>query len=225
METIRSWFSDPLFNPVINIATIIILALTAITGFLSIKRTSEANELSILPLLVIKFVGQAMKDRTIIIKNIGNGTAYDINIGRYVLIITDIQYLWELKARIKGVNVMEPGEKKKLLSTAFQNGKESDVKEFLIFHLDPEEEHEREPVGLFITFKNAKGIKYYEKIETGPDGLTIVIPPKRLNLYGSLIIWQSNFTTWFQLKYYKFLWRFKKPYITQPKKEIKEVSY
>lgn len=210
---IHTWFSDPLFSPIVDFATVFILAVTAIEGFKSMRATSEANELRILPLLVIKFTGDNLQTRSMFIKNIGNGSAYDIKIDTFVTIVTDAHFVWELSMKVKGVNVFEPGEKKLLSCVGLQNGKVSGIKEFLIFHLDPKQEHSRKPTNIFITFKNSKGIKYYSRIETGQNGLTFTIPPKKLDIIGHLIIKFNNLTLWIQLRYFRFIWKFKKSHI------------
>ncbi|MCR4326864.1 MAG: hypothetical protein NUV52_04395 [Candidatus Roizmanbacteria bacterium] len=201
------------FNDWISIVTIYSLLFTTISGFQSVKKTSEANELSILPLIVIKFVGKPMENRSLMAKNIGNGSAYDLQIQKIVYIITDIQYVWELFITLKGVNVLEVGEKKNLTCIALQNSKVSDIKDFLIYHLDPIQEHERTPMSLLLTFKNLKGDMYYSKLRTGKGGLTFLISPRRLNFIGFIIIFGSNFIDNFLIFYHKFVWKFKKPYI------------
>lgn len=216
---IHSLFTSSLFTPVTNFVTVIVLAFTAHEGFRSARATSEANELSILPLLTLKFVGKPMRDRGITIKNIGYGVAYDIKIEKYLLFITDIQYLWELQLSIKGVNILEQNEEKQLFVKTFQNGKETDVKDFLIFHLDPDEDHERKQTGFFITFKNAKGNEYFLKITTGPNGLSFKIPPRKLNAAGIILMQYSNISTLLVYYFYKILWKFKKPYFAQPKRK------
>lgn len=207
IDTVRTWLSDPLFTPLINFATVLILGFTAIEGLRSARASSESNELALLPLLVVKFVGQPIQNRGIAVKNVGHGTAYDVEIEKYVYVVTDARLIWELIMTIKGVNLLESGEERNLSIRALQNGRESGVGDFLVFHLDPEEEHERESVDLFITFKNAKGVKYYSRIRTGQRGLTLIIPPTRLDLWGVMTLKYSELKSNILVEFFKVFWQ------------------
>lgn len=189
--------------------------------YLSWSASKKANELQLLPLLAIYFRGNAMKDRKIRIRNIGKSPAYDIKIESFVNIIKDIQKVWRLDLSMEGTNVLVPDEEKDLTIKATSNGKNADMSEFMIFHLDPEEDHVRDRIALILTFRNAEGNYYYSKVETGIGGL-FVKPAKKLNLFGKLYLAYRGHNEKLLLAFYKFKWKFTKPYIAQPKKSNKD---
>ncbi|HCR36493.1 hypothetical protein A2130_01905 [Candidatus Woesebacteria bacterium GWC2_33_12] len=196
----------------INLITLILLSLTAIAGFLSNKRTSEANELSTLPLLVIKPTGKTLGDLEYLIKNIGNGSAYNIKIEKILHVYLKDQKIHEFEFLIKGVNVIERGEKKVLVANSYSNGEiNKDLSEFMKFSIDPREEHKRPQDKFFITFKDARGINYYSRIRTGSRGLTFLIPPKKINMKGYLIIIHNEIYKLLLKIYAKSIWKLRKP--------------
>ena len=213
---------NSLFEPILNFVTVFILAFTAYEGFKSLREISKANELKLLPLPIIFFKGKSLTGREITIKNVGEGTAYDIKIEDYYQILTDIQRLWKLQMKLTGTNVLIKNEERSLDIKFYENGKEGQAKEFLIFHLDPEETHERSNVRLFITYKNSSGVKYYCKIETGKNGLRILIPSKKIGIIDSLIMFLISLKSNLMIDFYRHIvWRYKKPYIAQPKNKLK----
>jgi len=209
-----------IFPQILSLLNIFLIFLTAWVAYLSWRAAKKANELQLLPLLSIYFRGDSMKDRKIMIKNIGESPAYDIRIESFVNIIKDIQKVWRLELLITGTNVLVPDEEKVLHLKATSNGKEAEIGDFMVFHLDPEAEYERSRIGLVITFRNAEGKYYYSKVETGLGGLFIK-SVKRLNLFGKLYLGYNKFKEKILLSWYKFRWRFTKPYIAQPRKTEK----
>lgn len=207
----------PFFPQILNIVNVILILLTASVTYLSWRTAKKANELQLLPLLAIYFRGKAMKDRIIRIRNIGKSPAYDIKIESFMNIIKDIQHVWRLDLSLSGTNVLVPDEEKDLALKATDNGKEASMNEFMVFHLDPEEEHKRDRVGLLLTFRNAEGNYYYSEVETGVGGL-FVRPARRLNLWSKLYISYRKNSEKLLLSMYEFKWKFTKPYIEQPKK-------
>jgi hypothetical protein len=205
------------FPQILNIVNVVLILLTVLVTYLSWHTAKRANELQLLPLLAVYFRGKALKDRTIRIRNIGKSPAYDIKIESYLNIIKDIQHVWRLDLSLSGTNVLVPDEEKDLKMRATDNGKEADMSEFMVFHLDPEEEHKRERVGLLLTFRNAEGNYYYSEVETGAGGLFIK-PARKYNLWGKAYVGYRQYSEKVLLKLYEFKWKFTKPYIKQPKK-------
>lgn len=202
----------------INFITIILLTLTAIAGFLSSWANAKANEIKLLPLPVIYFLGRIFKDRKILIKNIGYGVAYDIKVEDFVEILIDIQKIWLLKTNLVGVNYLENGAERSLENKLFENGKEISDKDFILFHLDPDEKHERKDVVLLITFKNAIGVKYYCRFSTGRKGLKIITPARRYTILTFIWIVFISLQSFLIQSIYKYIiWKLRKPYIAQPK--------
>lgn len=206
----------PFFPELLNLLSVILILATAFVSFLSWRATRRANELQLLPLLAIYFKGNTLQDRRIRIRNIGKSPAYDIKIESFANIIKDIQHIWRLDLSLSGTNVLIPDEEKDLTLKATDNGKATDMSEFMVFHLDPDEGHKRDRIGLLITFRNAEGNRYYSEVETGPGGL-FVKPAKRLNICGKLYISYRQYSEKFLLSLYIFKWKFTKPYIKQPK--------
>lgn len=207
---------QPYFPQLLSFLNVLLIFTTALVAYLSLKTAKKTNELQLLPLLAIYFKGHAMRDRKIRIRNIGKSPAYDIKIESYMTILTDIQHVWKLELFISGTNVLIPDEEKDLTIKATDNDKEANMSEFMVFHLDPEEEHKRDRVVLLLTFRNAEGNRYYSEIETGVGGL-FVKPAKRLNLLGKTYIAYRKYSEKLLLGFYKFKWKFTKPYIAQPK--------
>lgn len=207
---------QPFFPQILNLLSILLILLTAFVSFLSWRAARKANELQLLPLLAIYFKGKAIQDRKIRIRNIGKSPAYDIKIESFANIIRDIQHIWRLELFLSGTNVLVPDEEKDLTLKATDNGKAADMSEFMVFHLDPEEGHKRDRIGLLMTFRNAEGNCYYSEVETGPGGL-FVKPAKRLNFCGKLYIGYRKYSKKVLLSLYRFKWRFTKPHIEQPK--------
>lgn len=207
----------PYFPQVLNIVNVILILLTALVTYLSWRTAKKANELQLLPLLAIYFRGKAMKDRVIRIRNIGKSPAYDIKIESFMNIIKDIQNIWRLDLSLSGTNVLVPDEERDLTTKVTSNGKEADMKELMVFHLDPEEEHQRRRIGLVLTFRNTEGNYYYSKVETGIGGL-FISPAKRLNLWGKLYLNYRKLRGEILLSWCRFRWKFTKPHIEQTNK-------
>jgi hypothetical protein len=200
------------FPQLLSLFNVILIFATALVAYLSWKAAKRANELQLLPLLSIYFKGQSIVDRKIRIRNIGTTPAYDIKIESFRNIITDIQHVWELKLLMSGTNVLVPDEEKDLIVEATDNGKKADMGDFMIFHLDPEEEHQRKRIGLIVTFRNAEGNHYYSEVETGVGGL-FVKPSRKINLWGKSYLSIRNLLDDLVFRAYKFKWRLSKPYI------------
>lgn len=211
------------FTPTLNLLNIILIFATALVAYLSWRTAKKANEIQLLPLLALYFrsgspSGGSIKDTQIILRNISSTPAYDIKIDPYIQILTDIQNVWRLEMKVPATNVIIPGEKKILKVKATNNGKKSSIGEFIIFHLDPRQDHPRKNTDLFITFKNLQGKEFYSKITTGMGGLFIA-PAKLLNLIGEIRLSLSSFQSKVLMAYYQLIWKFKKPYFAQPKKK------
>ncbi len=207
----------PIFQQILNLFNVILIFTTAFVAYLSWRAARRANELQLLPLLAIYFTGKPIHDRKIQIKNIGKSPAYEIRIESFANILTDIQHVWRLDLSLSGTNVLVPDEGKDLTLHSTDNGKEAEMGDFMVFHLDPEEKHQREKVDLLMTFRNAEGHCYYSEVETGLGGL-YVLPAKRLNWWGKLYLSLRKLKEVILLLGYKLLWRFTKPYVKQPKR-------
>jgi len=206
----------PFFPQILNLLNIVLILLTAFVAFLSWRAARKANELQLLPLLAIYFKGKAIQDRKIRIRNIGKSPAYDIKIESFANIIKDTQHVWRLDLYLSGTNVLIPDEEKDLTLIATDNGKAADMGDFMVFHLDPEEGHKRDRIGLLMTFRNAEGNRYYSEVETGPGGL-FVKPARRLDSWGKLYLNYRKYSESVLLVWYGFKWGFTKPHIEQPK--------
>lgn len=209
----------PYFPQILNLLNVVLILITALVTYLSWRTARKANELQLLPLLAIYFRGKALKDRTIKIRNIGKSPAYDIKIESFTTILTDVQHLWRLDLSLGGTNVLVADEEKALTMMSTDNGKVADMNDFMIFHLDPDEDHERKRVDLLLTFRNAEGNSYYSEVETGMGGL-FVKPARRLNVLGKLYIGRRRHYEKLLLILYKFKWKFTKPYIKQPRDRL-----
>jgi len=206
----------PYFTQILSLLNIILILVTVFVSYLSWKASIKANELQLLPLLAIYFRGKSMSDRKIRIRNIGKSPAYDVKIESFVNIVRDIQKIWKLDLYIAGTNVLVPDEEKDLTPRATSNGEKVNMSELMIFHLDPEENHKRNRIGLIITFRNAEGNNYYSKVETGVGGL-FISPAKRLNLTGNIYLKYGWCKEKLLLGWYLLKWKYIKPHIAQPK--------
>lgn len=200
------------FPQILNILNIVLILITALVTWLSWRAARRANEIQLLPLMAIYFRGRAMHDRTIRIRNIGKSPAYDIKIESFVNIVTDIHKIWRLDLTLVGTNVIVPEEEKDLVLKATSNGQDADMAEFMVFHLDPEEDHPRKQIGLLMTFRNAEGKRYYSMVRTGPGGL-YVNPARRFNVWGKLFVKRYMLWDVILISFYKLLWKFTKPHI------------
>jgi len=209
---------QPYFPQLLSLFNVGLIFLTALVAFLSWRAARKANELQLLPLLAIYFRGKAMRDRKIRIRNIGKSPAYDIKIESFVNILKDVQRVWRLDLSLAGTNVLVPEEEKDLKLRATSNEKEADMGDFMIFHLDPEQDHIRDRIGLILTFRNAEGNYYYSKVDTGVGGL-FIRPSKRLNVWGRIYLFYRQRVEDLLLAWYKLKWRFTEPYIAQPKQK------
>jgi len=207
---------QPFFPQLLSLVNVILIFLTALIMYLSWDADKKANELQLLPLLAIYFRGKALKDRIIKIRNIGKSPAYDIKIESFTTILTDVQHVWRLDLSLSGTNVLVTDEEKDLTIISTDNEKDTEMNDFMIFHLDPEENHKRERINLLLTFRNAEGNCYYSEVETGMGGL-FVRPSKRLDLWGKYYISRRKYHEKLLLILYKFKWKFTKPHIKQTK--------
>ena len=101
---------QPFFPQLLSLMNIILIFLTVLIMYLSWNAAMKANELQLLPLLAIYFRGNALKDRTIRIRNIGKSPAYDIKIESFATILTDVQHVWRLDLSLSGTNVLVADE-------------------------------------------------------------------------------------------------------------------
>src|SRR3989344_3510281 len=134
---------QPFFPQLLSLVNVILIFLTALIMYLSWDADKKANELQLLPLLAIYFRGKALKDRIIKIRNIGKSPAYDIMIESFTTILTDVQHVWRLDLSLSGTNVLVTDEEKDLTIISTDNEKDTEMNDFMIFHLDPEENHKR----------------------------------------------------------------------------------
>jgi hypothetical protein len=207
---------QPFFPQVLSLLNVILIFATVLVTYFLWKTANKANELQLMPLLAVYFKGMVMKDRKIRIRNIGKSPAYDIKIESFVNIIRDVQKVWRLDLSMTGTNILIPDEERDLKVKSTSNGVVADMDEFMIFHLDPEQEHKRDRIGLLLTFRNAEGNYYYSRVETGLGGLKM-FPAKKFNIIGKIRVGYRKYSEMGLLNWYRFRWKFTKPYIEQPK--------
>lgn len=201
---------QPFFIPVLSFLNVVMVFLTGLVMLLAWIASKKANDLQLLPLLTIYFRGRALTNREIRIRNIGNGPAYNIKIEPFFYLIQDAQAIWKLTFDVPGSNVLIPVEERTLKLTTTIDDKKTEDRDFLVFTLDPEEDHERKRIKLAITFMNAEGNNFYTVIETGIGGLVTIKPASRLNIWVgvSLLIGKIREVLWirgnqFKWKYFK----------------------
>ncbi len=207
---IKFILQNPIFIPLLNLFSTCAICLTAGVAISSLRTSKKANKLKLLPLLSIYFEGSTLRDRKIQVKNIGNSPAYDIKVEHFLLIWTDIHQIWKLDLKIPGTNVLEAGKDKYFILKGTVDGKDADIKDFLVFHLDPDEEHGRRRTRLVITFRNALDNYFYIEIETGAGGL-FVGPAKEINFWSKLYLRKKEISEYIYVFFHKILWKFKKP--------------
>lgn len=200
---------NPIFNPIINFMTVVILAWTAIEAFRARRITAKSNELSLLPVLGIYFKGNSMRDRTIIIRNVGNGPAYSIRIEDYYLILDDIQKVWKMSLKVSGTNLLIPSEMRDLDIKTWSNDVEVENRDFMVFSIDPEGTKKLKRIAIPIKFKNALGERYYTMVELGYGGVEIKKPPSQILLLDQIYLYLISFETNLRVKWIKFTWKFK----------------
>ena len=197
------------FTPLLSLVNIFLIFLTVLITYLAWRASKKANELQLMPLVAIYFKGKALHDRTIWIKNIGKGPVYDIKMESFVLMFTDINKIWELNLSIKGTNILIPKEEKVLELKLIEDGKIGGDPDFIVFHLDPEEEHKRKRVGLGLIYRDAEGNTFHSEVETGLGGL-FVKPPKKinsLNIIDKLSLFLLRLQTPLAIALYKLSWK------------------
>ncbi|SRR5260221_345965 len=197
---------DPMFW-----ATIFTLWITLKT----LLQTALANELKLLPLLVISIKGKSFEDKRFHIKNMGEGVAYRIKIEVFALILTDVQKVWSLQLKLGGTNVLGRDDERKLAVYDHEDKKTSDNTSFLTIWLG--EGEKREDITLLVTFYNSLGNKYCSLLEFGRDGLTIAMPPRRSNFRLRVFLLVRRARSFLRITFWRIVWRFRKPYIARPK--------
>jgi hypothetical protein len=206
---IANFIGDPLFRPILDISTLIVLSLTALFGFFAAWATGIANQLKLLPLIVIYFEGQSFDERRIFISNLGEGVAFDIHVEPFSLVIYDIRRIMRLEMKLKGTNVLGKGEKRVINAAAFENGRPANSADFLTYYLDPEMNERKGRVDLAITFKNAKGDRYFTIIKTDVDGVNVLVPPTQLGVFDRLWLFYREAKEFLWLNGWRILWKFR----------------
>lgn len=185
---------------------VVVLLLTLRAGFLSAKATADANELKLLPFLTI-FIRREGREKTFRIRNMGEGVAYDIKIKPWFFIVKDIRKIWRLELFLSGTNVLDSKrDEQDLDSRTYANGKEVDLGELLLAHLDPVN---KSPLGYFrftIVFKDIRGRPYYTVIETNSGGVNIFIPSVRLRFYDKIALIMMDFVSYLHRRWCSFKW-------------------
>jgi hypothetical protein len=190
-SSVINFFSDD----VIKIATLLILAWTAIEANRARRTNDEANSMKLLPLLVIEFKSEFQTDNHVpsfIIKNIGQSTAFDVIIEDWILINEDFIKEWQVKLKLTGTNYLPIGEQQ-LAADIFENGvKNNNLKKLISFITSPDDaDHNNEKLikaKFRIRFRNVHGTRYYSELMTARDGTNIITSAKKLTLLRNLII-------------------------------------
>lgn len=202
-------------NQNLEIITLIVLAYTAWQAFRSSYATAKANELKLLPLLTIHLgMNQYVDD--FLIKNFGEGPALDIHIEPWILVLRDLQRMWELKMRLDSdVNILESKATKRVDYKFYSNGVEQTITaaQFMLVHLSPRHTGKLPRVTLTIRFKNALGERYFTDIETGRGGVNVKVPARKIRLRDEIrFLLRFNLKTFVYLNGYKFFWKIKDLY-------------
>lgn len=169
----------------LNIITLFLLSFTSYQALKATKAAHQSNELRLLPLLTITF---GIADQKVRIKNYGQGVAFDVKIEPWVVFLTDVKIIWELKMKMSETSLIGSNEIKDIELKTFSNGREADLKDIMLAHLKPRSSSNLPKVRIVIWFKNALGNKYFTEIETGRDGVDILTPSKRISIFNNLVL-------------------------------------
>lgn len=175
----------PLFAPIISTFGVVFASWSAMTAAKSARLTSEANELQLLPLLSVEFEGNRSTNK-FILKNIGYGPAFDVQIDPWLIVLTDIRQVWELKMKLTENDLIETGDCKAIEATAFINGRVSPVADLMLANLHPNTSSKLPRVKITIQFTNAGSRRYFAIIETGRGGVKIISPSRKLTLHAKI---------------------------------------
>lgn len=154
-------------NCIVLFVTAVIIALYTIYTYKLFKETEKQTELSLRPFIVVYING-----KDFYVRNIGSGTAIDIEIKDLYHHPQVIDWLF---LRFDKINSLIFGEEKKL--NIILAGKEEDGSEFqkkdwsMEATLRPE--YAREDYDLSIEYKNIVGKIYNTKIQIGKSGIKI----------------------------------------------------
>ncbi len=204
LQQLTGWFQNP--QNVINALTIVVLVWTAIETAKARRSSNEANEIKLLPLLVIRFEGKFLKNVQFYIENIGEGVAYNIKIKPWKSYFGAEGKKWEcleMRSKVKGTNALAKGEKAQLHVVAYKDGKTTEfqegLKEFLTFMMTPSTDMALTggSINLRIEFKNAYSKTYFTVIATGSGGTEILQPAIRL-IWKNRLYWHIKIK-WLQI--------------------------
>lgn len=202
--------SYPLFKPLVDAFTLLIALFTALAALRSSRAASEANEIKLLPILNIYFRDSRGSDYKFLIKNLGEGPAFDIQISPWIVLIKDFKQIWELKLSLEKTNLIEPKEEVTISYHSLINGKDVNVSDIMAAHLHPETSSTLPRIKFNIIFINALRHKYFTIIELGKGGTKIIIPPSKLHLRTRLTFILSDLYNLLRRFSYLSLWKFKK---------------
>jgi hypothetical protein len=165
----------------LQFASIVILTLTAYQALKTSRATSQANILTVLPVLIIEFIESTIVgnyDTNIRIKNDGSGHAFNIRIDDAVVSFLDINDRWTLKLNLRPDHLAPGNERilgKKVLDKSNQT---ADVADFMTSMLRYKKD---KPVKLNIYFSDVTNKRYITIVETGNGIARVRTPPAAYN--------------------------------------------
>ncbi len=187
-----------LTNGEITALSLIILGWTAIETARARRSSNRSNELSLLPVLLGKFIGREIDNEELVIENVGSGVAFDIRIDPWSLCILDMSSIWQMKFEQPSTNTIQPGNEVQIKRNTFINGEASP--EFTI--MKGNMRYSKTPIDLTIHFKNMLNHKYHTRIRL-VDGRTILAsPPMRVNILWKIKDTALNIKYWSKIKLY-----------------------
>lgn len=150
-----------------------------------LNNSVEQSREKIMPLPVVYARGNGLSGenkRIFRIRNIGNGTALNIQIEPFFLKVLDQKRTKLLKKykyviKVKDPNILIKNEERDLVAETFINGDRSKSEGDLLFpYLHPEYATKKIPLAVY--YEDVKGNKYCVKIGFGKGNLSIIDYPK-----------------------------------------------
>ncbi|OGE39227.1 hypothetical protein A3F00_04020 [Candidatus Daviesbacteria bacterium RIFCSPHIGHO2_12_FULL_37_11] len=176
----------------LEFVSVLVLSLTLLASLWAVRKSGEANELKLLPVLVILYSLENGRD-IFRIKNIGYGTAFDINIRPLFLYLASLKEWYALEFLLHEP-YLEHNQIKRLSLIAKKEGRVIDAFEGLLLAVFKEDGE-----SAIITFTDARGKKYYCKVKIEKDRATLVELPKNFTMWKRgwfyLIGSMDNFST------------------------------
>ena len=208
-DDILTAISNPIFKSLVDAFTLLIVLFTALAALRSSRSANEANEIKLLPIFGISFTDNNSRYK-FYIENFGEGPAFNIEISPWIVLLTDLEQIWELKMSLGSSNFIKSNGKALISYDSTINGRGVNVSDIMAAHLHPDTSSSLPKVHLKIKFTNAVNHRYFTIIELGKGGPRIIRLPSKFDWKPELTFVLDDLTKFFRTIKYLSLWKIKK---------------